>query len=144
MIDMSNRKKRLERLIELAQVLPRARNYNFAVAEEGGKVIFLRRIVPGGADKSYGIHVAQLAGLPKSVVHRAREVLEELERDSRRTPAKRSLGSRRPKEAASQQLPLMGQESPLSEELEKLDIDSLTPLEALTKLYELRQKAKEW
>ena len=131
-------------MVELASFLPRVKNFNVAVAEEKGEVIFLYKIVPGGVDKSYGIHVAKLAGLPKSVVHRAREVLEELERDSCQTPAKRSLGSRRPKEAASQQLPLMGQESPLSEELEKLDIDSLTPLEALTKLYELRQKAKEW
>jgi len=78
--------------------------------------------------------------LPKSVVHRAREVLEELEEDSR--TARRSAKGRRRKEAVPQQLPLLGQKSPLMEELEKLDIDSLTPLEAITKLYELQKKSK--
>jgi len=124
-------------LVELAAFLPRAKNFNVAVAEEAGEVIFLYKIVPGGVDKSYGIHVAKLAGLPKSVVHRAREVLTELEGDSRAAP------KRRPKEAVVQQLSFFGQKPPVVEELEKLDIDSLTPLEALTKLYELQQKARE-
>jgi DNA mismatch repair protein MutS len=128
-------------LVELASFLPRVKNFNVAVSEEGGEVTFLYRIVPGGVDKSYGIHVAKLAGLPKSVVHRAREVLEELEGDSR-TARRSSKGQRRTKEAISQQLPLLGQKSPLMEELEKLDIDSLTPLEAITKLYELQKKSK--
>ena len=131
-------------LVELASFLPRVKNFNVAVSEEGGEVTFLYKIVPGGVDKSYGIHVAKLAGLPKSVVHRAREVLEELEGDSRQASVKRLLkGRRRAKEAAPQQLPLLGQKSPLTEELEKLDIDSLTPLEAITKLYELQKKAME-
>jgi DNA mismatch repair protein MutS len=130
-------------LVELAGFLPRVKNFNVAVAEEKGEVIFLYKIVPGGVDKSYGIHVAQLAGLPKSVVHRAREVLEELEGDSREALAKRSPKRRRPKETIPQQLPLLGQKPPLLEEFEKLDIDSLTPLEAITKLYELQKKARE-
>jgi DNA mismatch repair protein MutS len=131
-------------LVELASFLPRVKNFNVAVSEEGGEVTFLYKIVPGGVDKSYGIHVAKLAGLPRSVVHRAREVLEELEADSRQASVKRSLkGRRRAKEAAPRQLPLLGQKSPLWEELEKLDIDSLTPLEAITKLYELQKKARE-
>ena len=67
----------------LAGFLPRVKNFNVAVIEDGRKVIFLHKIVPGGVDKSYGIHVAQLAGLPKSVLHRAREVLDELESDNR-------------------------------------------------------------
>jgi len=131
-------------LVELASFLPRVKNFNVAVSEEGGEVTFLYKIVPGGVDKSYGIHVAKLAGLPKSVVHRAQEVLEELEGDSRTALARRSFkGRRRRKEAVPQQLPLLGQKSPLIEELEKLDIDSLTPLEAITKLYELQKKAIE-
>jgi len=69
-------------MVALAGFLPRVKNFNVAVIEEAGKVIFLHKIVPGGVDKSYGIHVAKLAGLPKSVVHRAHEVLEELEKDS--------------------------------------------------------------
>jgi len=131
-------------LVELASFLPRVKNFNVAVAEEGGEVTFLYKIVPGGVDKSYGIHVAKLAGLPKSVVHRAQEVLEDLEGDSRTALARRSLkGRRRRKEVVPQQLPLLEQKSPLMEELEKLDIDSLTPLEAITKLYELQKKSRE-
>jgi len=131
-------------MVELAEFLPRIKNFNVAVKEEKGEVIFLRKIVPGGVDKSYGIHVAKLAGLPKSVVHRAQKVLEELETDSRQLTTKPSFRSRRrPREVAPQQLPLLGQKSPLMEELEKLEIDSLTPLEALTKLYELQKKARE-
>lgn len=129
-------------LVELASFLPRVKNFNVAVSEERGEVTFLYKIVPGGVDKSYGIHVAKLAGLPKSVVHRAREVLEELEGDSR-TAKRLSKGQRRAKEAVPEQLSLLGQKSPLWEELEKLDIDSLTPLEAITKLYELQKKARE-
>ena len=129
-------------MVELASFLPRVKNFNVAVIEEAGKVIFLYKIVPGGVDKSYGIHVAQLAGLPKSVVHRAREVLAELEADSR-NQIKGHKESRRSKKVLTQQLPLLGQKSPLSEELGKLDINSLTPLEAITKLYELQKKAKE-
>jgi len=131
-------------LVELASFLPRVKNFNVAVAEEGGKVIFLHKIVPGGVDKSYGIHVGQLAGLPKSVVHRAQEVLMELEEDSRKKTGREAPKShRRAKEAVSQQLSFFGQKSPLLEEIEKLDIESMTPLEALTKLYELQKKAKE-
>jgi DNA mismatch repair protein MutS len=128
-------------MVELATFLPRVKNFNIAVAEEGGEVIFLYRIVPGGVDKSYGIHVAKLAGLPKSVVYRAQEVLEELEEDSSRTRG--VVKGRRHKKELAPQLPLFGQKSPLLEELEKLEIDSLTPLEALTKLYELQKKAGE-
>jgi len=128
-------------MVGLASFLPRVKNFNVAVTEEGGEVIFLRKIVPGGVDKSYGIHVAQLAGLPKSVVHRAQEVLEELEEDSSRT--RTVAKGRRRKQEPVQQLSFFGQKPPLLEELEKLDIDSLTPLEALTKLYELQKKARE-
>ena len=129
-------------LVELASFLPRVRNFNVAVAEEGGEVVFLYKIVPGGVDQSYGIHVAKLAGLPKSVVHRAQEVLEELEEDSRAARTKPLL-KRRHKEIAAQQLAFFREKSPVVDELEKLDIDSLTPLEALTKLYELQKKARE-
>jgi DNA mismatch repair protein MutS len=123
-------------LVELAGFLPRVRNFNVAVAEDRGEVTFLYKIVPGGVDKSYGIHVAKLAGLPRAVVHRAREVLEELEDGSKQAQVKRR------KKAQPQQLPLLGPKSPLFDELEKLDIDSMTPLEAITRLYDLQKKAK--
>lgn len=129
-------------LVELAGLLPHVKNFNVAVAEEGGKVIFLYKIVPGGVDKSYGIHVAQLAGLPKSVVHRAHEVLAELETELPK-PVKSSRSRKPIAEASTLQLSLLGQNSPIIEELVKLDINSISPLEALTKLYELQQKAKE-
>ncbi len=124
-------------LVELSKSLPRVRNYNVAVAEEGGKVVFLRKVIPGGADKSYGIHVAQLAGLPRAIVRRADEVLATMENDRQRN------GSRQDRNASQQQLPLLPQPSPVVDELSKIDIDSMTPLEALNKLYELKQKAKQ-
>ena len=130
-------------MVALASFLPRVKNFNVAVTEESGEVIFLHRIVPGGVDKSYGIYVAKLAGLPKSVVHRAREVLKELEGKSQPDSAKRPPKDHRPKETPPQQLPLIGQKPPLLAKLEKLDIDSLTPLEAISKLYELQKKARE-
>jgi DNA mismatch repair protein MutS len=129
-------------LTELANFLPRVRNYSIAVAEEGGKVVFLRRIIPGGADKSYGIHVAQLAGLPRAVIHRAQEILSELELNGDTKIVQKARPRRRDK-APMGQMPLFGQSSPVIDEILKLDISSMTPLEAITKLYELQQKAKE-
>jgi DNA mismatch repair protein MutS len=123
-------------MVSLAAYLPRVKNFNVAVIEEAGKVIFLHKIVPGGVDKSYGIHVAQLAGLPKAVLHRAREVLYELESDGKQAkPLKK-----KEKEA---QMPLFGEKSELEKALDNIDINSLTPLEALNKLYELKKKAGE-
>jgi DNA mismatch repair protein MutS len=126
-------------LIELADTLPRVRNFNVAVTEEKGKVIFLRKMVPGGADKSYGIHVAQLAGLPRAVLNRAQEVLAELERH--RSQDTQPGYERNHAQLSAPQLSLFPQIPALLDELTKLDVDSMTPLEAITKLYELRQKA---
>ncbi len=127
-------------LVELAGFLPRVKNFNVAVTEEEGEVIFLRKVVPGGADKSYGIHVAQLAGLPASVVHRAEEILAKLESDQPRQKQSKAV---RPRKESPPQLPLFGDKSPLIEEISQLDIDSMSPLEAITRLYELKRKAKE-
>jgi len=123
-------------LIDLAALLPRVKNCNVAVSEEEGRVVFLHRILPGGADKSYGVHVAQLAGLPRPVIQRAQEVLSELEeRRDRLSPR------RRPRQAAVQ-LSFLDANHALLEELASLDVDGLTPLQALTKLYELRERAR--
>jgi len=92
--------------------------------------------VPGGVGKSYGIHVAELAGLPKTVLHRAREGLEELETNNRGTKT-----ARKKQKEVSIQMQLFSGESAVEEELRKLEIDGLTPLEALNKLYELKKKA---
>lgn len=127
-------------LTELANILPGIRNFNVAVAEEGSDVVFLHRIVPGGADRSYGVHVARLAGLPPAVVHRAWEVLSGLEQPSlARKPA--AKGSSRPAPPGLQ-MPLFGASLPLVEEVLEVDIANLTPLEAINKLYELQEHAR--
>ena len=108
-------------------------------------MVFLRKILPGGADKSYGIHVAQLAGLPPSVINRAQEALRELEgsRDSQSRATGGRLGGRRGNpDADAGQLALFGAPSPDQEELASLDISNMTPLEAINKLYELQQRAR--
>ena len=121
-------------LTELADRLPAVRNYNLAVVEEGDQVIFLHKVVPGGADRSYGIHVAQLAGVPRPVIHRAEELLEQLESGEFRpgTPAPRPY-----------QPVLFADEHPVVEELRELDISTMTPLEAINVLYELQRRVKE-
>ena len=129
-------------LTQLAESLPRARNYNVAVSEDRGEVVFLRRIVPGGADKSYGVHVARLAGLPGGVVNRAWELLRELESTDRRagTADRRGYGKREP---APRQLTMLAATPPVLEELLALDVDSLTPIEAINKLYQFQEQARQ-
>ena len=136
-------------LVALARTLPRVENRSLAVAEEGGEVVFLHRVVAGGADRSYGVHVAALAGLPRAVVARARELLSELE--SRALPAAGLPADGAAVDGAAAdgaQLPLAGA-APTAEadgllaELAELDPDGLAPLEALQRLYELRRRARE-
>jgi DNA mismatch repair protein MutS len=116
-------------LTALAEKLPRVSNQRVEVLEDGDTVRFLHRVVPGGADRSYGIHVAALAGLPSGVIARARQVLGELERQKPLEPPELQLG-----------LPIELAPDPLRKELEELQPDSLSPLEALQKLYELRAR----
>ncbi len=127
-------------LTELAGTLPGVRNFTVAVTEEDGDVVFLHRIVPGGADKSYGVHVARLAGLPQGVVNRAWEVLADLE-DTHNS--KRKVGGRRSRKAADLQMPLFDPARAVADEVKALDIPNLTPLEAINCLYELQRKARE-
>ena len=119
-------------LTQLADLLPGVRNYNVAVSEADGTVVFLHRIVPGGADKSYGIHVAQLAGLPAPVVQRANEIMSELEKSSGQAV--------RINPHAAQQAALFPETSPLIDELEAVDVNALSPIEALNKLFEWKKK----
>jgi DNA mismatch repair protein MutS len=121
-------------LTSLSETLPRVRNMHVAVAEENGGVVFLHRVLPGGADRSYGVHVAQLAGLPANVVQRAQEILLELE--SVRTPHQRAP-------AESPQLALFSPPPDrLRQEIAALDVEAMTPLQAINKLYELAGKAR--
>jgi DNA mismatch repair protein MutS len=119
-------------LTQLAELLPGVRNYNVAVSEADNKVVFLHKIVPGGADRSYGIHVAQLAGLPGPLIQRANEIMAELEKTSGRAV------KMNPHEA--QQALLFPESSPLLQELKELDINSMSPIEALNKLFEWQRK----
>ncbi len=119
-------------LTQLADLLPGIRNYNVAVTESSGNVVFLHKIVPGGSDRSYGIHVAQLAGLPPPVIQRASEILKELEGSSG-TAYQRD-------EDISRQLALFPESNPLVDELRKLDLNVLSPIEALNHLYEWQKR----
>lgn len=119
-------------LTELENVLPGVVNCNIAVKTRGEDIIFLRKILPGGADRSYGIEVAKLAGLPETVLKRARAVLEELEaEDGPRVPPRR--------EAEQVSLGSIG-ESEVLDALRRCQPDALTPIEAMSLLYELKQK----
>jgi DNA mismatch repair protein MutS len=119
-------------LTQLADLLPGVHNYNVAVSEADGKVVFLHKIIPGGADRSYGIHVAQLAGMPRPVVQRANEILHQLEASSGKAVR---LNPQLP-----QQMALFPETNPLLEELRRLDVNALTPIEAINHLYEWKKK----
>jgi len=128
-------------LTELELVLPRVKNYNVAVKEWGDRIVFLRKIVPGGCDHSYGIHVAQLAGLPREVITRAREVLHNLESEELNAADIPKLAQKRAiKHEDDRQMNLFHElEKSLRMELKKIEPNQLTPLEALNKLDELKQ-----
>ena len=133
-------------LTELALILSRVKNFNVAVKEWGDHIVFLRKIVPGGCDHSYGIQVARLAGLPREVIERAKEVLHNLE-SNELTPnevPKLALGEHAPLMAAQPQLRLFSEEEEkIREELRIVDVENLTPLEALKKLDELKKLISE-
>jgi DNA mismatch repair protein MutS len=127
-------------LNELAEVVEGVRNYRVAVKEEGDRIIFLRKIVPGGTDRSYGLQVARLAGIPEDVLRRAQEVLHQLEQED----LGRKIGpTREAVEAvgAAIQLQLFdAAPDPEIEEIRKLDVDSLSPIEALMKLKAIQER----
>ena len=116
-------------LVKLSELLPGIRNYSVAVSEKDGDVVFLHRIVAGGADKSYGVHVAKLAGLPSAVVGRAWDLLEELESDG--------LPSN------FRQQPLFSIPDPVLQDLLELDVSNMTPIDALNALHKLQDMARE-
>jgi DNA mismatch repair protein MutS len=119
-------------LTQLSDLLPGVRNYNVAVSESEGKVVFLHKIVVGGTDRSYGIHVAQLAGLPRPVIQRASEILAQLEASSGKAI--------RINPNLPQQMTLFPETNPLVNDLKELDVNSLSPIEALNKLYEWQKR----
>jgi DNA mismatch repair protein MutS len=130
-------------LMALEQQMPGVKNYSVAVKKVGHSIIFLRKIIEGGADESYGVEVAKLAGLPKEVIHRAREILNGLEA----TGNKKTIKERTEK---LQQLNFMdvlmnealpeGQE--VLETIKNLDLNGMNPMEAMMKLYDLQTQLK--
>ncbi len=121
-------------LTALEGVLPGVKNFNIAIKKRGDELIFLRKILPGGADRSYGVEVATLAGLPPAVIARAKKILAELESGESRAPV------REPREQVS--LSALGETEAL-DMLRRAQPDTLTPIEAMSLLYELKKKLRE-
>jgi DNA mismatch repair protein MutS len=133
-------------LTELVLTKERVKNYNMAVKEWGGEIIFLRKIVEGGTNRSYGIQVARLAGLPQKVIDRAKEILSNLEKselDAMGMPKIATTKMVISKPHSPSQLSLFVQPDPIRSELKKLKIDRLTPLEAINILDELKKKVEK-
>jgi len=135
-------------LTELALLYPRIHNYNVAVEEWEDQVVFLRKIVAGGTDNSYGIYVAQLAGLPSELIERAKEILSNLEANELTPHSKKpKLAQRRAGHRVDQnQINLFAsapaQKAKIEKEMEQIDVNNMTPLQALQKLNELKQMIK--
>jgi DNA mismatch repair protein MutS len=127
-------------LNELAEKYPRIKNFHISTKELGNKVIFLRKLTPGGSKHSFGIHVAKMAGMPKEIVGRANEILKQLEQKHIDGDIKNKVKNI----PANMQLSIFDAADPLAQELrtalELLDINTLTPVEALLKLNELKGK----
>lgn len=131
-------------LTELSSTLKQARNWNVAVREEDEGVVFLHKIVPGAADKSYGIHVARLAGVPLAVVERAKVILDTLESDHLDKEGRPTIPARRTSRSSDKQLQLFAPpEHPLLDSLRQIDVNQMTPLEALQTLHRMREQLKE-
>lgn len=131
-------------LTVLTQTLKQASNWNVAVQENNDDVIFLHRIVQGAAGRSYGIHVARLAGVPRSVTERAATILDTLESDHLNQDGRPSVPQRETSRQKSRQLSLFElPEDPLLDEIRNLEMDSMTPLEAMQELYRLREQLTE-
>lgn len=133
-------------LIQLEDKLEKVKNFNIAVKENEGKIIFLRKIKQGGTDKSYGIHVAQLAGIPDKVIKRSNEILGTLQQENMGTVqhVETELVKEETKTKQTSQIPLLTKlpEDPVLRELKKIDINKMTPIEALQKLDELTRKCR--
>ena len=127
-------------LTELADVCMGVENYNIVAKKRGDDLIFLRKIVKGAADRSYGIEVAKLAGVPKSIVDRANEILKEIEEKHNVTPKSSQMPKNALRVTDDYTLSLDSLDSErVIEQIKNIDVNTLTPIEALTKLYELKK-----
>ncbi len=130
-------------LIELASTLDRIANYNVAIREQDDELIFLRKLKPGGSDRSYGIQVARMAGLPKPVIDRARVILANLEDDELAPTGGPNHRNPKPDFGDYQLRLFMPEDHPVIEDIKELDLDLMTPVEAMNALYRLQQKASK-
>ncbi len=132
-------------LNQLAEEFPRIKNYNVSVKEVGNKIVFLRKLKEGGSEHSFGIHVAQLAGMPNQVVLRSSEVLKNLEKEKLTDNKKQALKTSAEEQRVQMQLfePLPGEWLVLSDMLQALDINTMSPVEALLKLNEMKNLARK-
>jgi len=133
-------------LTELSVLYPRIKNYNIAVEELDREIIFLRKIISGGSDNSYGIHVAQMAGLPVDVIERAREILANLEANEltpNRLPRLAQRKSGRQSDQNQLSLFIPAPSSKVEQQLKAIDLNKITPLDALIKLNELKKMLKD-
>ena len=128
-------------LTELEDMIDGVKNYNIAVKKRGDDITFLRRIVRGGADDSYGIEVAKLAGIPESIVLRAKQILKELETEGVSKSPKKSKQSVEPEEEIQLSI-IPTKESAVEEKLKTIDVNTITPIEAMTVLFELSKMVK--
>ena len=130
-------------LNEMERSFPRIKNYNVSVKEVGNKVIFLRKLVPGGSEHSFGIHVAKMAGMPKSIVNRANEILKQLEKENRQEGISGKSVKAVTTPAQGYQLSFFQLDDPVlsqvRDEIRDLDVNNLTPIEALNKLNDIKR-----
>ena len=126
-------------LTELAELFTNVKNCNVAVREWADEVVFLHRILPGGTDKSYGIHVAKLAGIPKSVLDRSKEILEELENTFAKEASGEHLAKHKTKQPSAESLFVQKHKSVL-EKLSSVDLNNLTPIEAINLLNQIKEE----
>ena len=131
-------------LNEMEKTFKRIKNYNISVKEVGNKVVFLRKLVPGGSEHSFGIHVAKMAGMPKVIVNRAAEILKQLESENRQNPGKKvSQSIATTQQSGGYQLSFFQLDDPIlsqvRDEILNLDVNNLTPIEALNKLNEIKR-----
>ncbi len=129
-------------LTQLEEKMQNVKNYCIAVKKHGGTINFLRKIIRGGADQSYGVDVAALAGVKKSVVQRAREIVESLEAEENRDVKDAKIAGIARRENDMGQFGFIAADTGIAEELKALDLNSMTPMQALTTLYDLQAKAK--
>ncbi|KUK31817.1 MAG: DNA mismatch repair protein MutS [Thermoanaerobacterales bacterium 50_218] len=130
-------------LNQLAEKFEGVANYSIAVEEKGREIIFLRKVVPGGTDKSYGIHVARLANLPERLVQRAEEILNYLEQEASGIKRIKGDSDNKSNKSAFVQPVLFEEKNPILKELENLDLVQVTPLEALNILFDWQQRLKK-